>query len=96
MQVETYEVTEQYGIDKTECEAEAIALIESLGLTGQQNRLAETENGDKIAVPYRKMTQEESFVYRRICPKRTKLENYESGWIPLRVLQIAVHAKLMF
>lgn len=95
MQVETYEVTEQFGIEKHEDEAEAIALIRSLGLEGQQSRLSNV-GGSAQANPYRKMTREEAFVYSRICPQRTDVNRYESGWIPLRVLQVIAHAKPLF
>src|SRR3989338_6916255 len=66
-------------------------LVEQLGLGGQQKFFAT----DKVATtfPYRKMTEQERVVYESLCPQRTDLAGYGDGVIPLRVLQISVHAK---
>lgn len=80
MLVETFEL-EEVAEQPPELEAEAVALIEKLGLDGQQTR-----------IPYRKMTEEETFVYGILCPMRTPLKKYKEGPIPLRVLQVAAHA----
>ena len=92
MLVETYEVSEARDVAAPECEAEAIALIESLGLTGQQELVRPKEDGTAERIPYRLMTDEECFVYENICPTRTRADKYESGMIPLRVLQVLAHA----
>jgi len=92
MQVETYEATETT-VDGAECTQDAVQLMRELELDGQLKRL-EQSNG--VANPYRKMTAEEAFVYQRVCPKRTRLNEYDSGWVPLRVLQVAAHARTMF
>lgn len=90
MLVETYEVTELMADGSLECEEEAKELIEQLGLSGQM-KLANKETGTRS--PYRKMTKDESFVYSRLLPVYTKISDYSDGPIPLRVLQVAAHAK---
>jgi len=79
---------------------EAQALIEALELTGQQNLIRERDTGDGDTVatvnPYRRMTLEEERVYRAICPAVSRLERFDAGPIPLRVLQLAAHAKTFF
>lgn len=93
MQVETFEVQEVTEAGKEESSAEAIALCEKLGLTGQLERGA-TQTGDRS--PYRKMTEAEARIYGALCPTRTPLEKYGDEPIPLRVLQVAAHAKELF
>ena len=97
VQVETYELTET-GIDGVpECEAEAMELIQTLGLTGQQKLFGKKEEtGETVRCPYRKMSASERFVYDLLLPVKTKIESYESGCIPLRVLQVASHARPLF
>lgn len=103
MLVETFEVLERcVGTDgrvTEEQDAEALALIESLGLDGQMrlNKPAEQDEATPSRrFPYRKMTAIESAVYTAICPSKSKLKEYDDGAIPLRVLQVAAHAKGMF
>lgn len=96
MLVETYEVTETMGDGTQECEAEALALIEEMGLEGQQSRVKRTDTGETKRNPYRLMSIDEVFVYGEICPKRTVLTKYADGPVPLRVLQVAAHAKSLF
>lgn len=91
MLVETYEIEET----KNEaalmaCDAEASELITKLGLEGQQ-ALLNPETMPRF--PYRKMTAQEGFVYKTLCPVVTTLEKYKDGIIPLRVLQVASHVK---
>lgn len=93
MNVETYEVPEVMHDGSTECEAEAAALIESLGLEGQQSLIK--KNSD-VRAPYRKMTLEEKTVYKAILPRSVALAKYSDGVIPLRVLQVAAHAKELY
>lgn len=93
MQVETYEVKETNEDGKIECDATAIALIESLGLEGQKRFLS----GEEVSrCPYRKMTKEEYFIYRNLCTSTSELCKYDDGPIPLRVLQVAAHAREFF
>ena len=90
MQIETFEVTE-IGSDGTlDCGAESVALIERLELEGQKRLIA---NDGQQVVPYRRMTAEELFVYRMLLPQRIEVAKYESGPIPLRVLQVLAHAR---
>lgn len=107
MNVETYEeisIDEQHGavVDEQVSE-EALAIIGALGLTGQQalinkTPLTDDEDGETTErrLPYRQITAEEAHVFGVLCPKRTKLEQYRDGPIPLRVLQVAAHARDMF
>ena len=91
MLVETYEVPESGEAGITESDAAAVALIEALGLDGQKeliNPEAPTER-----MPYRRMTEQEDFVYKVLLPVRTGVGKYMSGAIPLRVLQVISHAR---
>jgi hypothetical protein len=92
MQVETFEVMELDHEGQVECDAEAIALIEKMDLGGQKKMIKGADGDPKSRLPYRKMTAEELFVYERLCPKKTKLNQYDDGPIPLRCLQVAAHA----
>ena len=95
MLVETFEVLETDCEGNVEQDAEAIALIEKLGLDGQKSLIHGA--GDKAErCPYRKMSVQEQFIYERICPQKTKLSEYSDGPIPLRVLQVAAHARELF
>ncbi|HEU5207772.1 MAG TPA: hypothetical protein VFU06_00060 [Longimicrobiales bacterium] len=101
MEVETYEVNETLsdGTVEQTSDPEALALIEQMGLRGQETLLGKREAGDDVAVvrcPYRRMSAEEQNVFAVVCPQVTSLEDYASGPIPLRVLQVAAHAHGMF
>lgn len=95
MNVETYELPEVDHQGTRECEQEAIDLIEQLDLVGQRKLVTPDESGESRC-PYRKMTKEEKFAFEHICPKKSKLREYSDGMIPLRVLQVASHAKDLF
>ena len=73
MLVETFEVTEVSCDGVVEFEQEQIALIEKMGLEGQQGLIKTGEEGEKNLLPYRKMTAEEKIVYETICPTKCKL-----------------------
>lgn len=91
MQVETYEIeeiTNELGV--MAADSEAIELIEKLGLKGQQE-LCTKETDTRF--PYAILTSLQALVYETVFPQHTKIENYKSGIIPLRVLQVAAHAK---
>lgn len=99
MLVETFEATEVDSQGVPECDDAAVALIEQLGLSGQQKLLQrrEGDSGTKVLrSPYCKMTADEQAVYGFLCPKQTTLHKYEDGPIPLRVLQVAAHATEFF
>lgn len=94
MQVETFECQET-AAEPLEATEEAVALMQSLGLDGQLSLVNPVKSEGDFATrcPYRQITQEESFVYRTLCPTVYDLEKYDAAPIPLRVLQIAAHAK---
>lgn len=91
MQIETYEVEEIKGdLGTMAADSEAIELCQKLGLKGQEkltNTDSETRN------PFRKLTALEALVFGILFPEKTKVENYESGLIPLRVLKLLEQAK---
>lgn len=99
MQVETYEVTELTTNNEEAplLDDESLALIEQLGLEGQRSFIAERQVGEDDSVktlnPYRLATKEEFNVFKACFPVETPLQDYESGLIPLRVLQVAAHAR---
>lgn len=94
MQVETYEVEK---IEQTEMQAlaadgEAALLIEQLGLEGQKTLMTPET---KELIPYRVMTKEEHIVFKALFTERSRVEDYKAGPIPLRVLQVASHARTL-
>lgn len=96
MQVETFEVYEVDASGKVaevENAAEVKALIEKLGLEGQQQFVEPRQGGTAQVIPYRKITKEENFVYSVLCPSKVALSRFGESVIPLRVLQVAAHAK---
>lgn len=93
MIVETYEVDE-VGAEHPEVSDEAVRLVAELGLSGQ--RKFTEPDGDlklKTRAPYREVTAEEMFVIKMLCPIEVDLEKYDRAPIPIRVLQVAAHAK---
>lgn len=93
MNVETFECAET-AAEPIEATEEAVGLIEQLGLAGQKEMMRpKTAEVPAARWPYREITAEEVFVYQTLCPESTKIEAYAGGPIPLRVLQIAAHAK---
>lgn len=102
MQVETYEVltidvAADGSVFNEVVSEEAIALHEALGLAGQKNLLAERTAGDGettvVRVPYRHITLEEARVFGALFPTKVAIEKYDRCPIPLRVLQVAAHAR---
>lgn len=63
-----------------EPDAEALQLIEELGLKAQKN-----DDGRRIAYP--NPTADQMFVISILFPARTPLDRYDAGAIPLRVLK---------
>lgn len=92
MKVETYECEELKNSEATTmaADAESIELITKLGLEGQM-KLSDPETLTRQ--PYREMTALEAYVWRAACPQTTALQKYSLGPIPLRVLQVAAHAR---
>lgn len=92
MKVETYEVENSAAPEVATMaqDAEAQELIERLGLNGQR-KLLNPETATRN--PYRAMTKHEEGIYNALLTCRTSLEEYADDCIPLRVLQVAAHAK---
>ena len=100
MHVETYEI-EEFTTDTckpaVEVEAQALQLIEELGLPGQQELVTKTTEEDPgTRNPYPRMTKGEKAVYETICGATSLIEDYEAGIFPLRVLQVIAHARPLF
>jgi hypothetical protein len=97
MEVETYEVTEMLTDGTMENHDEALALIEQLELRGQQKLLnpRTLQDGDTVTErnPYRLATKEELNIFHACFPDEVLLEDFSLSPIPLRVLQVAAHAK---
>lgn len=91
VQVETFECSET-AAEPIEASEEAIALINELGLAGQQELVAKPEGKPESRCPYREITAEERMVYRTLCPEKCNLDQYKASPVPLRVLQLAAHA----
>ena len=95
MLVETYEVNEIDAHGKVECDSEAVELIDQLGLSGQR-RLISDDGDSPQRLPYPKMTLEQKRVIKAICAEESAIGDYTDQIIPLRVLQVAAHAKDLF
>jgi len=96
MLVETYELRDDAAPEMQEdmTSPEALQLIEALGLEGQQTLLRPKAEGEGLVrSPYRPMTTEEARIYGALFPKTTELQRFASSAVPLRVLQVAAHAK---
>lgn len=92
MLVESYECQETAS-EPIEASEEAVRLIDDLGLEGQKEILAKSEDDTTLRVPYAIANAEQLFVFRVLCPSVSKLAEYKRTPIPLRVLQIAAHAQ---
>lgn len=90
MKIETYEIEPaSTEIESLANDGEARLICEKLGLEGQ---LSLSNNESRTVFPYRVMTTLEQRVFQIHCPYQTKLQNYKSDAIPVRVLQVAAHA----
>lgn len=92
MNVETYEIEE---INNSEAslmaaDSEAIEICQKLGLVGQL-KLADPETATRFQYP--KITAVQKLVFGSLFPQVTRLERFESGIVPLRVLQVAAWCK---
>lgn len=92
MQVETFECSET-AAEPIEATEEAVRIIEELGLAGQLELVTKRPDNRDQRCPYREMLEDEVFVYGVLCPQKTALAEYKASPIPLRVLQLAAHAK---
>jgi hypothetical protein len=95
MDVETYEVETIDGATyaSDEEKQELVELAEKLALTGQKELIGESADGTATVFPYRLMTKAERNVYQTLLPVRTKMCDFKDSVIPLRVMQVAAHAK---
>lgn len=93
MKVETFECAET-AAEPIEASEEAIRLIQEMGLDGQHELVTRPDKSNHDSrCPYREMTQDEAFVYGVLCPSHTSIGRYSASPLPLRVLQVAAHAK---
>ena len=92
MSVETFTIEEVANETMEHCD-KANEIIESLGLTGQQETVGEDKS---IRFPYRKITQQEFAVYSMLCPQHCLIQDYKDSPIPLRVLEMAALANEYF
>lgn len=96
MLVETFEC-EETTEETPNMSEEAITLMQQLGMSQQIEKMVKkSDTGDSLRCPYRELTGEEFFIYSTLCPERTSLRIYSASPIPLRVLQVAAHAKSFF
>src|SRR6266850_7022476 len=92
MEIQTFEIEETVGGTTPEVEAQAIELVESLGLKGQRRLIMGTgEKAERFQYP--EMTKVELAVYHEVFPSKTAIEEYDAGIIPVRIMQVAAHAK---
>lgn len=91
--VETFHM-EEVSVDQRslEVEPDSIALIERLGLSGQQSLICPPTPQQVVStstrIPFRRMKADESIVYQTLCPQRFKVEDYSVQPIPYRVLKL--------
>jgi hypothetical protein len=93
MKVETYEIEEPKA--EPQIEAEAIQLIEKMGLSGQRSLVVDTGTAEK-RLPYREASKSERVIFEAIFPKCENVETYALGVIPVRALQVLAHGKELF
>jgi len=95
MEVETYEIEEMTDRSTAAIDEEAISLARELGLGGQEYLIKNTDNGE-TRIPYPRMTAGEVRVYETLYPTKTKVEAYNAGIIPVRVLEVIKHSRDLF
>lgn len=95
MEIETFELVERDEDGTLECCEEQKAMIEKLGLEGQQSLLSGDDNSGPVN-PYPQATAEQVAVYKSVFPKEISVETYDRGPMPLRVLQVLEHARTIF
>lgn len=94
-QVETYECSE-VAAEPPDISEEAAKMIRELKLTGQERMLKQAESGGVVTqhrMPYRRMREDERFVYETLCPTKTDVQTFAGEPMPLRVLQVLAHAR---
>lgn len=93
MKVETYEIEEPKA--EPQLEAEAIDLIEKLGLEGQKSLVVDTGETER-RIPYREVTASEKVIFESVFSKTEDVKKYSEGIIPVRILQVISHGKDLF
>jgi hypothetical protein len=90
MDIETFEV--EIGADGISAEekAAAAAICDKLGLSAQKELI---DGGAVKKCPYRGMTKEEVTVFSAIFCNKVDVDKFDSGFIPVRVLQVLEHAR---
>jgi hypothetical protein len=90
--VETYDMLELDINLEVESDPEAVAIIEEMGLTGQQDLVNDTGGRQ----PYNRLTADQLIICATLFPSRARLSDYKEGPIPYRVLKEAQVAKKHF
>lgn len=93
MKIETYEIEEPKA--EPQMEAEAVELIEKLGLAGQKSLVVDTGTEEK-RIPYREASAAERVIFEAVFPRCEKVEAYSKGIIPVRALQVLAHGRELF
>lgn len=92
MEVETYEAIEPENAEHApEMEAEAVELIEELGLEGQRKRIT-GEGEDAQRNPFKRMTVREVHTYEALMGEKTPVMEFDEETIPVRVLHTVKRA----
>ncbi len=92
MQVEIFDMLELDENLNYEPDAESVALIEELGLSGQK----EMVNDEGKREPYQKLTADQAMIFSTLFPSFCKIDEYSEGPIPYRVLKEAKQAREHF
>lgn len=86
IEVETFEINEV--VEEVVSDADSLALIDKMGLEGQQS--LKSEDGMNLC-PYQQVNKEQEFIITSLCPSKYTVKEYSRGQIPLRVLQVISH-----
>lgn len=92
MEVELYNVEEIASSDASAmaADATAIELIERLGLSGQKKLVSEKTATRQT---FKRMTRVDELVFKTLFPESSRVEEFESEAMPLRVLEALETAK---
>jgi len=95
MKIETFEIELAENNTATgQVEAEALELIESLGLEGQNDFIGKDEETEvKRVIPYRKATEAQRNIIKLLFPELSEVSKFNEEPIPLRVLQVIAFVK---
>lgn len=92
MLIQTYEIEEIANSEASTmaADAEAIELIQQLGLSGQL-KLSNPETATRF--PYPRLSASQAAVFETLFPEKASVRDYAQGIIPLRVLQVIAFCK---